>query len=36
MAKIMKDDSILADSMQHAIPEFRQYNIAESEVQNVV
>ncbi len=35
MAKIMEDDSVIADSLEKSIPEFRKFNIAESEVRNV-
>lgn len=36
MAKVMGDDSVLDKSMEQAIPEFRHFNIAESEVRNVI
>ncbi len=35
MAKILKDDSILTDSLNKAIPEFRNFNIVENDVRNV-
>ena len=36
LAKVMEDDSILSDSLEKAIPEFRRFNIAENEVRYVV
>ena len=36
LAKVMEDDSVLDKSMEQAIPEFRHFNIAESEVRNVI
>lgn len=36
MAKIMDDDKVIAESLENAIPEFRNFNIAESEVRYVV
>ena len=36
MAKIMEDDSVIADSLEKSIPEFRKFNIVESEVRNVL
>ena len=32
LAKVMEDDSILSDSLEKAIPEFRSFNIAENEI----
>lgn len=36
LAKVMEDDSILSDSLEKAIPEFRRFNIAENEMWNIV
>ena len=36
MAEVMRDDSIVTESLENAIPEFRRYNIAENEVRNVI
>lgn len=36
LAKVMEDDSILSDSLEKAIPEFRSFNIAENEIWNIV
>lgn len=36
MAAVMGDDSIVTESLENAIPEFRRYNIAENEVRNVI
>lgn len=35
MAKVMDDKTVMADSMENAIPEFRNFNIAENEVRHV-
>ncbi len=36
MAKVMEDDSLIAESLESAIPEFKNFNIAESEVRYVI
>lgn len=36
MAKVTEDDTVMAESLEHAIPEFRNFNIAESEVRYVI
>ena len=36
MAKVMGNDSVKEDSLKHSIPEFRNFNIAESEVRRVI
>ena len=36
LAKVMEDDAIIAESLEGAIPEFRSFNIAESEVRYVI
>lgn len=36
MAKIMEDDEVIAESLENAIPEFRNFNIARSDVRYVV
>lgn len=36
MAKVMDDDEIITESLENAIPEFRNFNIAENEVRNVI
>lgn len=36
MAKVLEDDSVITDSLEKAIPEFRRFNIAESEVRHVI
>lgn len=36
MAKVMGDDSVIAESLDNAIPEFRNFNIAENEVRYVI
>lgn len=36
MARVMEDDAIIAESLESAIPEFRNFNIAESEVRYVI
>lgn len=36
MAKIVGDDSIVEESFKDSIPEFRSFNIVESEVRNVI
>ena len=32
LAKVKEDDSILSDSLEKAIPEFRRFDIAENEI----
>ena len=36
MAKVMEDDSLMEDSLEKAIPEFKNLNIAENEVRYVI
>lgn len=36
MAKVTEDDAVLAESFKNAIPEFKNFNIAESEVRNIL
>lgn len=36
MSAVMKDESVLKDSFDNAIPEFKRFNIVENEVRNVV
>lgn len=36
MAKITENDRVIAESLENAIPEFRNFNIAESEVRYVI
>ena len=36
MAAVMKDDAIIAESLQNAIPEFKHFNIVENEIRNVI
>ena len=36
MAKVMDDDNMITESLDDAIPEFRNFNIAENEVRNVI
>ena len=36
MAKVTENDAVIAESLENAIPEFRNFNIAESEVRNVI
>lgn len=36
MAKVMEDDEIKEESLKDAIPEFRNFNIIESEIRNLV
>ena len=36
LANVMEDDTIAAQSLENAIPEFRRFNIAESDVRNVI
>ncbi len=36
MAKVMEDDSLMEDSLEKAIPEFKNFNIAENEVRYVI
>ena len=36
IAGVMGDDSIVAESLNNSIPEFRRFNIAENEVRNVI
>lgn len=35
LAKVMDDDSIIEESLDKAIPEFKNFNIAESDVRNI-
>lgn len=36
MAKVIEDDSVIAESLNNAIPEFKHFNIAENEVRYVI
>lgn len=36
MAKVMEDNTILEESLENSIPEFKKFNIAESEVRYVI
>ena len=36
MAKVMEDDKILEESFEEAIPEFRNFNIIENDIRNVI
>ena len=36
MAKVMDDDTVITESLDNAIPEFRRFNIAENEVRYVI
>lgn len=36
MAKVMEDDEIMKESLKDAIPEFRNFNIVESEIRNLI
>ena len=36
MAKVIEDDSLMEDSLEKAIPEFKNFNIAENEVRYVI
>ena len=36
MAKVMEDDKILDESFEESIPEFRNFNIIENDIRNVI